>query len=91
MLGIEASPSFVREPRGNGVAERFIRNPEGEPPVGQILRHHRELRAELIAFAKRYNKPGSSSGTDIKHPLKCEPLNFGLPRQMSESYPWQPE
>jgi hypothetical protein len=24
-LGIEASPSFVREPKGNGVAERFIR------------------------------------------------------------------
>ena len=24
-LGIEASPSFVREPQGNGVAERFIR------------------------------------------------------------------
>jgi putative transposase len=24
-LGIEASPSFVHEPEGNGVAERFIR------------------------------------------------------------------
>ena len=24
-LGIEASPSFVRQPEGNGVAERFIR------------------------------------------------------------------
>jgi transposase InsO family protein len=24
-LGIKASPSFVREPEGNGVAERFIR------------------------------------------------------------------
>ena len=24
-LGIEASPCFVREPQGNGVAERFIR------------------------------------------------------------------
>ena len=24
-LGIEASPSFAREPEGNGVAERFIR------------------------------------------------------------------
>ena len=24
-LGIEASPSFVREPEGNGVAEQFIR------------------------------------------------------------------
>ena len=24
-VGIESSPSFVREPEGNGVAERFIR------------------------------------------------------------------
>ena len=24
-LGVESSPSFVREPEGNGVAERFIR------------------------------------------------------------------
>jgi hypothetical protein len=24
-LGIEASPSLVRQPEGNGVAERFIR------------------------------------------------------------------
>ena len=24
-LGIESSPSFVRQPEGNGVAERFIR------------------------------------------------------------------
>ena len=41
-LGIEASPSFVREPQGNGVAERFIdrqfdettdRNVLGDVPV----------------------------------------------------------
>jgi transposase InsO family protein len=36
-LGIEASPSFVREPEGNGIAERFIR--EGEPAVGEDLRY----------------------------------------------------
>ena len=29
-LGIEASPSFVREPEGNGVAERFIRTLKGK-------------------------------------------------------------
>jgi transposase InsO family protein len=32
-LGIEASPSFVREPEGNGVAERFIRTSHGEVQV----------------------------------------------------------
>jgi putative transposase len=30
-LGIEASPSFVREPEGNGVAERFIRTLKEQP------------------------------------------------------------
>jgi len=29
-LGIEASPSFVREPQGNGVAECFIRTSHGD-------------------------------------------------------------
>jgi len=90
-LGIEASPSFVREPEGNGVAERFIRTLKENLLWVRSFDTIEELRAELIAFAKRYNETGSSSGTDIKHPLKCEPLNFGLPRQMSESYPWQPE
>jgi transposase InsO family protein len=27
-LGMESSPSFVREPEGNGCAERFVRTPE---------------------------------------------------------------
>src|ERR1035437_10209378 len=40
-LGIEASPSFVRDPEGNGVAERFYTNLEGEPAVGEDLRYNR--------------------------------------------------
>ena len=40
-FGIESSPSFVREPEGNGVAERFIRTLKGESVVGAELRHHR--------------------------------------------------
>ena len=39
-LGIEASPSFVREPEGNGVAERFIRNLEGELALGADVQNH---------------------------------------------------
>src|SRR6478672_7794557 len=35
-LGIEASPSFVREPQGNGVAERFIRTSHGDVQGGRI-------------------------------------------------------
>ena len=40
-FGIESSPSFVREPEGNGVAERFIRTLKENLFVGAELRHHR--------------------------------------------------
>ena len=40
-FGIESSPSFVREPEGNGVAERFIRTAQGERLVGAELRDDR--------------------------------------------------
>ena len=40
-FGIESSPSFVREPEGNGVAERFIPHAEGERVVGAKLRDDR--------------------------------------------------
>ena len=36
-LGIEASPSFVREPEGNGVAEQFIRTSHGDVQVKGVV------------------------------------------------------
>ena len=56
-LGIEASPSFVREPEGNGVAERFIRNLEGELALGVDVQNHRgTARRAGSHFARRYNE-----------------------------------
>ena len=47
-LGIEASPSFVREPEGNGVAERFIRTFARRTCSGyRAFKTIEELRAEL--------------------------------------------
>jgi len=40
-LGIEPSPAFVREPEGNGVAERFIRTLKGAGALGADVRHRR--------------------------------------------------
>ena len=40
-FGIESSPSFVREPEGNGVAERFIRTLKENRVVGAELRDDR--------------------------------------------------
>ena len=45
-LGIESSPSFVREPEGNGCSERFIRLLK-ENAVGAHLCHQRGIAARL--------------------------------------------
>ena len=55
-LGIEASPSFVREPEGNGVAERFIRTLKENLLWVRTLDTIEELRAALVEFATRYNE-----------------------------------
>ena len=55
-LGIEASPSFVREPEGNGVAERFIRTLKENLLWVRTFDTIEELRAALVAFASHYNE-----------------------------------
>lgn len=55
-LGIEASPSFVREPEGNGVAERFIRTLKENLLWVRAFHTIEELRGALMGFAERYNK-----------------------------------
>ena len=55
-LGIEASPSFVREPEGNGVAERFIRTLKENLLWVRTFDTIEELRAALVEFAKHYNE-----------------------------------
>ena len=56
MLGIEASPSFVREPEGNGVAEQFIRTLKENLLWVRTFDTIEELRAALAEFARRYNE-----------------------------------
>jgi len=55
-LGIEASPSFVREPEGNGVAERFIRTLKENLLWVRTFDTIEELRTALVEFATRYNE-----------------------------------
>jgi transposase InsO family protein len=50
-LGIEASPSFVRKPEGNGVAERFIRTLKENLLWVRTFDTIEELRAALVDFA----------------------------------------
>ena len=54
-LGIASSPAFVREPEGNGCAERFVRTLKEQllwlVPFATV----EELRLALLAFKDRYN------------------------------------
>lgn len=54
-LGIESSPSFVRQPEGNGVAERFIRTLKENFLWVHTFDTIEELRRGLQAFVAHYN------------------------------------
>jgi transposase InsO family protein len=55
-LGITSSPAFVREPEGNGVAERFIRTLKEQLLWVQPFETVEELRVALLDFKERYNR-----------------------------------
>jgi transposase InsO family protein len=55
-LGIESSPAFVREPEGNGCAERFIRTLKENLLWIRPFASIEELRLALQTFKKSYNQ-----------------------------------
>ena len=55
-LGIESSPAFVREPEGNGVAERFIRTLKEPRLWVRTFDTVEALRQALLEFKARYNR-----------------------------------
>ena len=55
-FGIESSRSFVRQPQGNGVAERFIRTLKEQLLHGRVFARLQDLREELDRFAELYNE-----------------------------------
>ena len=54
-LGVESSPAFVREPEGNGCAERFIRTLKENLLWVRYFKTIEELRQALLAFRETYN------------------------------------
>ena len=54
-LGIQISPAFVREPEGNGCAERFIRTLKENLLWVRTFDTVEELRRALLAFRETYN------------------------------------
>src|SRR3954447_1747348 len=55
-LGIESSPAFVREPEGNGCAERFIRTLKENLLWLRRFETVEELRLALQRFQATYNR-----------------------------------
>lgn len=54
--GIEKSPSFIRQPEGNGIAERFIKTLKEQLLWINRFKNVEELRLALHAFKKKYNE-----------------------------------
>jgi putative transposase len=54
-LGMESSPAFVREPEGNGCAERFIRTLKENLLWVRHFGTIEELRQALLEFRQSYN------------------------------------
>lgn len=55
-LGMESSPSFVRQPEGNGCVERFIRTLKEQLLWVRTFQNVEDLRQALVEFRERYNR-----------------------------------
>ena len=69
-FGIESSPSFVREPEGNGVAERFIRTLKENLLWVRSFETIEELRLALRAFKRTYNEQWMLEKYDYRSPAR---------------------
>ena len=56
-MGLKSSPCFIREPEGNGCAERFIRLLKENLLWAKIFATIEALRQALIEFKHVYNEP----------------------------------
>ena len=55
-VGMESSPSFVRQPEGNGCIERFFRTLKEQLLWVRDFRNLEELREALVQFRDTYNE-----------------------------------
>jgi len=75
-LGIESSPSYVRQPEGNGVAERFFKTLKEQLLWVKSFESIEALRIALTNFVKTYNscwmvaKHGYCSPSQVRERLK---------------------
>ena len=76
-LGITSSPAFVREPEGNGCAERFIRTLQEHLLWLTTFDTVEDLRLALHAFQRQYNatwligRHGYKAPAQVRHEQPC--------------------
>jgi putative transposase len=76
-LGITSSPAFVREPEGNGCAERFIRTLKENLLWLKTFDTVEELRLALHEFQRQYNETwligrhGYKAPAQVRHEQQC--------------------
>jgi transposase InsO family protein len=76
-LGIESSPAFVREPEGNGCAERFIRVLKENLLWVRRFATVEELRLALQAFKELYNQTWIIERHGYKSPAQVRADQIG--------------
>ena len=76
-LGIASSPAFVREPEGNGCAERFIRTLKENLLWLKPFDTVEDLRLALHEFQRQYNETwligrhGYKAPAQVRHEQQC--------------------
>jgi putative transposase len=80
-LGIESSPAFVREPEGNGCAERFIRTLKENLLWIQTFATSEELRMALLEFMDLYNRQWLIERHGNKTPAQVREEQLSLMRK----------
>jgi putative transposase len=77
-LGITSSPAFVREPEGNGCAERFIRTLKENLLWLTTFDTVEDLRLALHEFQRQYNETwligrhGYKTPAQVRHEQCCQ-------------------
>jgi len=69
-IGAESSPSFIRAPEGNGVAERMVRTLKEQCLWLRRWKTLEELQAALVEFKERYNRGWLVQKHGYKTPLE---------------------
>ena len=80
-LGVQTSPSFVREPQGNGCAERFIRTLKENLLWVKHFSTVEELRLALLESRDTYNQQWLIQRHDYKTPEQARDNHLAATRK----------